>query len=77
MPKGLRLKRYADALQGAKLTKRVGKVSQFFGLVVEANGPDVFLGEVCEIYSRFDLQPLLAEVVGLKEGKVLLMPYGE
>lgn len=77
MPKGLRLKRYADALQGAKLTKRVGKVSQFFGLVVEANGPDVFLGEVCEIYSRFDSQPLLAEVVGLKEGKVLLMPYGE
>lgn len=77
MLRGLKLERYSEALRGAKLTKRVGKVSQFFGLVVEANGPDVFLGEVCEIYSRSESQPILAEVVGLKDGKVLLMPYGE
>ena len=71
------LRRYAAAVRGAEFTRRSGEVSQFFGLVVESNGPDVFLGEVCEIYSRSSATPIAAEVVGLKDGKVLLMPYGE
>jgi flagellum-specific ATP synthase len=71
------LRRYAAAVRSAEFTRRSGKVSQFFGLVVESTGPDVFLGEVCEIYSRSTATPIAAEVVGLKDGKVLLMPYGE
>ena len=71
------LRRYAAAVRSAEFTRRSGSVSQFFGLVVESNGPDVFLGEVCEIYSRSTATPISAEVVGLKDGKVLLMPYGE
>ena len=70
-------KRYLSAVRNADLVRRTGRVSQFFGLVVESIGPDVFLGEVCEIYSRSQGTPILAEVVGLKDGKVLLMPYGE
>lgn len=73
----LNLHRYITAIQGGELIRRIGKVSQFFGLVVEANGPDVFLGELCQIYSRSQTQPINAEVVGLRDGKVLLMPYGE
>ena len=46
------LHRYAAAIRSAELTRRSGSVSHFFGLVVESNGPDVFLGEVCEIRSR-------------------------
>lgn len=71
------LHRYAAAIRSAELTRRSGSVSHFFGLVVESNGPDVFLGEVCEIRSRSAVAPITAEVVGLKDGKVLLMPYGE
>ena len=71
------LRRYAAAVRSAEFTRRSGSVSQFFGLVVESNGPDAFLGEVCEIYSRSTATPIAAEVVGLKDGKVLLMPYGE
>ena len=71
------LRRYAAAVRGAEFTRRSGLVSQFFGLVVESIGPDAFLGEVCEIYSRSTATPIAAEVVGLKDGKVLLMPYGE
>ena len=73
----LNLQRYATAIQGGELIRRIGKVSQFFGLVVEANGPDAFVGELCQIYSRSQTQPINAEVVGLRDGKVLLMPYGE
>lgn len=70
-------KRYLSAIRNTDLVRRTGRVSQFFGLVVESIGPDAFLGEVCEIYSRSQGAPILAEVVGLKDGKVLLMPYGE
>ncbi len=48
------------------LVRRSGRVSQFFGLVVESTGPDAFLGEVCEIHSRSRATPIPAEVVGLK-----------
>src|SRR5688500_9963986 len=69
------LSRCLTAVRGADFVRRTGKVSQFFGLVVESTGPDVFVGELCEIYSRTQGTPVFAEVVGLREGKVLLMPY--
>ena len=71
------LRRYVTAIKGGEFVRRSGRVSQFFGLVVESTGPDAFLGEVCEIHSRSRGTPITAEVVGLKDGKVLLMPYGE
>jgi flagellum-specific ATP synthase len=71
------LQRCLGAVRGADLMRRSGRVTQYFGLVVEADGPDVFLGEVCEIRSRSSPAPMPAEVVGLKGGRVLLMPYGE
>jgi len=71
------LKRYASAVRGADLIRRSGRITQFFGLVAESSGPDAFLGEVCEIYARSQRQPILAEVVGLRDGKVLLMPFGD
>ena len=65
-PSAAALRRYAAAVRGAEFTRRSGKVSQFFGLVVESIGPDVFLGEVCEIHSRSNAAPIDAEVVGLQ-----------
>jgi len=57
--------------------QRLGRVSQFFGLVVESIGPDAFVGEMCEIHSRAHDAAVVAEVLGLRDGKVLLMPYDE
>jgi flagellum-specific ATP synthase len=71
------LQRYVHAVRDADLMRRSGRVSQFFGLVVESIGPDAFLGEVCEIHSRSQREPVGAEVVGVKDGKVLLMPHGD
>ena len=69
--------RYVAALNQAELVRRIGRVTQFYGLVLEASGPDAFLGEVCEVHSRGQAVPVLAEVVGIRDGRVLLMPYGE
>lgn len=69
---------YLQAVERAVLTRKLGRVTQFFGLIVESNGPEVFLGELCEIYSHGnESMPVPAEVVGIRDGKVLLMPYGE
>jgi flagellum-specific ATP synthase len=45
-------------------------------LVVEADGPDATIGELCEIESAADGQRVRAEVVGFRDGRVLLMPFG-
>ena len=70
-------RRYLSAVRNTEFVRRVGHITQFFGLIAESNGPDVFIGEVCEVYSRFQGTSVLAEVVGIKGGKVLLMPYGD
>jgi flagellum-specific ATP synthase len=71
------MQRYAQAIAGCELVRRIGRVTRFHGLVLEASGPDAFLGEVCEVHCRSHAAPVLAEVVGLRDGTVLLMPYGE
>jgi flagellum-specific ATP synthase len=56
---------------------RYGKVTQLVGLVVEALGPpEIALGELCVLGNPAD-DGLLAEVVGFREKRVLLMPLGE
>lgn len=69
--------RYLQAIEDTELTRRTGKVSQFLGLIIEADGPEASWGERCEIRSRLQQHPTQAEVVGIKDGKVLLMPYSQ
>lgn len=71
------VRHYSQALDKADLFQRVGRVVDFNGLVVEAVGPDVALGELCEIRKdRRGDDPIRAEVVALKNGRIVLMPYG-
>lgn len=51
-----------------------GKVSEIVGLVVEGHGPGASIGELCSIYPAGGQAAFNAEVVGFKNGKVLLMP---
>jgi flagellum-specific ATP synthase len=73
----LDLQRTSAAIRNSELTRRVGRVCAFFGLIVQAQGPDVFVGEICQIRSRLQSHVINAEVVGLRDGTVLLMPYGD
>lgn len=66
-----------QTIRAARLLKSAGEVTQFFGLLIEGNGPEVFLGERCQIASVEHGSKLNAEVVGIRNGKVLLMPYGD
>ncbi len=71
------LKKYEDSLVKLDLIKYTGYVSQVIGLTIESIGPAVQIGEICNIYTLKGSQPIMAEVVGFREKKVLLMPLGE
>ena len=55
--------------------KKKGKVVNVVGLTIESAGPDARLGDICEITPEGGEKPILAEVVGFKDKKTLLMPY--
>jgi flagellum-specific ATP synthase len=59
------------------LIERVGRVAQVTGLVIEADGPSVGIGEVCKIGMHGAAHGVYAEVVGFRDHRVLLMPLGE
>ncbi len=54
-----------------------GRVSKVVGLVIESKGPDVRVGDLCDIRFRRGKHNLEAEVVGFRDDRVLLMPLGE
>lgn len=70
------LERLQVATVGADLCRRIGRIRHVYGLTIEAEGPDVELGEVCRISARGSAAPVHAEVVGIRQGLVTLMPFG-
>ena len=74
----INLKKYRDAIEGCQTIKLTGKVTQVVGLVIETQGPTVSVGELCYIYpKKLNADPIPAEVVGFRQGRVMLMPVGE
>ena len=60
------------------LFKVRGKVVNVVGLTIESAGPSAKLGDICMIYpsaANAGSNPALAEVVGFRNGRNLLMPY--
>lgn len=53
-----------------------GRVTQVVGLVVESNGPNARVGDLCFIES-LDHAKVPAEVVGFRGDRTLLMPLGD
>jgi flagellum-specific ATP synthase len=65
-------------LEKVDLTRVNGRVEQVVGLVIESTGPSASVGEACWITAADGQgQPVLAEVVGFRQNRVLLMPLGE
>src|ERR1700694_2276468 len=54
-----------------------GIVQQVIGLIVESAGPVAHIGEICKIRYHRAKPAMLAEVVGFKSNRVLLMPLGD
>ena len=65
-------------LKDTDITRVNGRVEQVVGLVIESSGPSASVGEACWITAASGIgEPVLAEVVGFRQHRVLLMPLGE
>jgi flagellum-specific ATP synthase len=73
----LDIHRYTETLRQLDPVRVNGKVTQVIGLTVESEGPDASIGDVCAIHPMKGGSPVLAEVVGFRNNRVLLMPLGE
>ncbi len=69
--------KFQNSIKNHRIIKKTGKVSNIVGLLIESSGPVCEIGELCHIAVRDSSKPLLAEVVGFKNNKVLLMPIGD
>ncbi|MDS1029527.1 flagellar protein export ATPase FliI [Bacillota bacterium LX-D] len=71
------LSKYFSLLKKIDLLQSTGKVSQVIGLIIEVTGIRAAVGEICKIFVPGQIEPTVAEVVGFKNTKTLLMPLGE
>ena len=56
--------------------KKLGKVSKIVGLTIESIGPNANLNDVCRIIAKDNPDvEVMAEVVGFKDNRILLMPF--
>lgn len=65
-----------DKIDDIDSFKRFGRVKKVVGLMIESQGPESSIGDVCYIYIGNNKQrKIQAEVVGFREENVILMPY--
>lgn len=65
---------YFSLLNRSYVTE-LGKVAKVVGLTVESVGPACKLNDLCRITSKDGTQQVMAEVVGFRDNRVLLMPF--
>jgi len=78
--------KYANALAKSDTLEHAGRVTKIVGLAVEATGPISKIGDICHIHTlaptlapystRIQSMWVWAEIVGFRDGKTLLMPFG-
>jgi len=71
---GSRLPKLAEAVRQTDAVRLNGRVAQVVGVIVESVGPASRVGEICHIHTGRNRPPILAEVVGFRGNRVLLMP---
>jgi len=68
--------RYVESLDKSRPMRLQGRIIKLVGIIAEANGPGLCIGSLCDIETTQG-QVVRAEVVGFKEQKLILMPFGE
>src|SRR4051794_29351153 len=71
------LEPYLARVERADPTPLTGRVVRMIGLLIESEGPRARVGDVCAIVSDAGEPPLMAEVVGFRDGMLLSVPLGD
>ncbi len=70
-------KKYTATLDRIDPIKYTGVVQKVRGLLIESRGPQVVIGELCQIIIPDGRGTIWAEVIGLNDKSVQLMPYDD
>ena len=62
-----------NGVRGVRTFDKVGVVRRVTGLVIESEGPETSIGQVCSITSDRSTEKIEAQVIGFRENVVLLM----
>jgi flagellum-specific ATP synthase len=67
---------YMDTLNSLQPIQLAGKVVKVAGIIAEGHGPGLSVGSLCSVKDSqgFDVH---AEVIGFKDKRVIIMPFGE
>lgn len=68
---------YIDRIARMELAQWTGEITEVVGLLVQSRGPSVPVGTVCEIRSFSSSRSVRAQVIGFRDGRVLLMPLDD
>lgn len=71
------LEKYNQILTEVNTMKLIGTVTRATSMLVESLGPEAHVGELCKLTTQTKNKPILAEVVGFKDKRTLLMPIAE
>lgn len=69
--------KYTEAVKRTDPIKYTGVVKRVRGLLIESHGPQVVVGELCQILIPHGKGTVWAEVVGISREAVQLMPYDD
>jgi flagellum-specific ATP synthase len=67
---------YFQAVDRCVCSRLEGRIVQVIGLIAEGHGLGMSIGSLCKIENDHGA-PIIAEVVGFREDRILLMPYGD
>lgn len=71
---------FEDMIQRVRQAQTVsytGKIENIVGMSIEASGGRAAVGDICRIYNGDSGGQVMAEVVGFKNDRMLLMPYSD
>ncbi|TVQ21216.1 MAG: FliI/YscN family ATPase [Spirochaetaceae bacterium] len=69
--------KYTTVVERTETIRYIGRVKRVQGLLIESEGPQAVVGEVCQIEISPDEPMVWGEVVGLRGKTVQLMPFTE
>lgn len=67
---------YMDTLDSLQPIQLAGKVVKVAGIIAEGHGPGLSVGSLCSVKDSQGLD-VQAEVIGFKDKRVIIMPFGE
>ncbi|MDD3395479.1 MAG: flagellar protein export ATPase FliI [Clostridia bacterium] len=64
-----------DVIKRSNTISHIGKIENIVGMAIEASGRKASIGEISMIYNENEKKQIMAETVGFRDDRILLMPY--